>query len=366
MKIFNNWLKTSRSRLLVVVAAMISIAIAIKFAQGTVAQSWISGLFVSAISLILFSRFWIRWKALSFPLMRYEMRVIRGWRKFFQPHPIVRAFHLLAIAFCFLTVAVGVVIGMDESMQLLWVAGFILAMAGVCEMATQTTRLLKKAWAPILGKVLVISLGAAITAIALSQAKQLVHSLSPIDTKYFVEFTTLLTAIYLPMVFLTTIGVGMGLYASCQMLVLIIFTFGSNLMIQSRAVLGDSWMEKRRMFWHRIREGKRPPGNVLPPPKFLSEFEVSMFMSPLSKIILAWMLVHGVEFSAKLLPSIAPWLKSALVKIEYRAGSTCQNIDEKLSVVYMDDGNVSVARRDENSYTFKVEACEYYKKQGER
>lgn len=365
MNLLNNFLASTFGRLILAVAAMIGLLITIKLARGTVAQSWIAGLVVGAMSLGLFSSFCSRWKALRFQLMRYAMRFIKGWRDFFRLSPIVRAFHLLAFAFCFLSVALGIVIGVNKAMPFLWVAVFILGIAGVGEMAAQATRLLEKAWSPILGKVLVICFGGAIAAISLSRAKQFVHTLSPIDTKYLVEFTTLLTAIYSPIVFITAVGVGIALYASCQMFVVAILAMGSNLAIPSRAMLGQGWMEKRRMFCHRIREGKRPYGNVLPPPKFFSEFDVSMFMSPLSKIILAWMLVYGVEFSTKSLPATAPWLKSVLVEIEYRPNSSCQNIDKLLNVVYMDDGNVSVARRAANSYTFTVEACEYYKKQQE-
>ncbi|WP_425252964.1 hypothetical protein ACPJXG_28290 [Janthinobacterium sp. NFX145] len=355
----NNWLPTPRSRLLFVVAVTIGVLFALRFAQGTVWQARIAGFFVGAISLYLFYRFWGHWKALRFQLMRKEMHVIKAWREFFHISPIVKAFHLLALAFCSLSATMGIVIGLNTAMAFLWVAGSILAMAGICEMTTQATRLLKKAWGPILGKVLALSVGAAITVIALSKAKQLVHSLSSIDTKYVAEFTTLVTAFYLPMVFIAAIGVGMAIYASCQLLVLTIFTISNNLMIQSRAVLGESWMEKQQMFWYRISEGKRPSGNILPPRKFLSEFEISMLMSPLSKIILAWMLVQGVDASTTSLPLIAPWLKTQIVAIEYRSGSACKNINKNLGVVYMDDGNVSVARLGKDGYIFNIEACQF-------
>ncbi|MGK5063002.1 hypothetical protein [Janthinobacterium sp. LB3P112] len=359
MKILNNWLTTPRSRLLFLVAFMIGILIALKLAQGTVWQARIAGLLVGAISAFLFWRFWGHWKALRFQLMRKEMHVIKAWRKFFHISPIVKAFHILAFAFCLLSVAVGIVIGINESKPVLWVVGFILALAGICEMMTQATRLLKKAWSPLLGKVLAISVGVAITVIALSRAKQLVHSLSPIDTKYMVEFTTLVTAFYLPMVFITAVGVGMAIYASCQLLVLTIFTVYSNLMMQSSAVLGENFIKRQQMFWYRIKEGKRPPGKMLPPRKFLSQLEISMLMSPLSKIVLAWILVQGVDASTTSFPSMAPWLKTQIVAIEYRSGSACKNIDKGLGVVYMDDGNVSVARPGKDGYTFNVEACQF-------
>lgn len=359
MKILNNWLTTPRSRLLFRVVVLIGILIALRLALGTVWQAPITGLLVGAISVYLFWRFWGHWKALRFQLMRKEMHVIKAWREFFHISPIVKAFHLLAFAFCFLSVTVGIVIGINESKPFLWVVGFILALAGICEMTTQATRLLKKAWSPILGKVLAISVGVAITVIALSRAKQLVHSLSPIDTKYMAEFTTLVTAFYLPMVFIAAVGVGMAIYASCQLLVLVIFTFYSNLMMQSSPVLGGNLIKRQQIFWYRIKEGKRPPGNILPPWKFLSQLEISMLMSLLSKIVLASMLVRVVDASTTSFPLMAPWLKTQIVSIEYRTGGACKNIDKSLGVVYMDDGNVSVARPSKDGYTFNVEACQF-------
>lgn len=362
MKTLNNWLATSRNRWIFVIAVTIFILTALKLTQGTVWQHRVVGMTVGALSLVLFWKFTGRWKALRFQLMRNEMHVIKAWREFFHLSPIVKSFHLLALAFCVLSMAVYIGIGINESMPIIWVTELILTVAAICEMKMQATNLLKKAWAPVLGKVLAISVGVAVAAIALSRAKQFVHSLSPIDTKYVTEFTTLIAAIYSPMLFITAIGVGMALYASCQLLILAILAVSSNMMIQSRALLGDTWMERQRMFWYRMREGKRPPGNILPPQKLLSEFEISMIMSPLSKIVLALLLVKGVEASIASLPLMAPWLKTAMVKIEYRSDSACKNIDKHLGVVYMDDGNVSVARHGTGGYTFDVEACDFYGK----
>lgn len=359
MNILNNWLPTSRSQWLFTVTAVIGILTAMKLAQGTIWQGRIVGLLAAAFSFSLFWRFWGHWKALRFQLMRNEMYVIKAWREFFHLSPIVKAFHLLAFAFLCLSAAVGVVVDVSDAMPVLWVSGAILATAGICEMMTQTTRLLQKAWSPLLGKVLAISVGVALTMVALSRAKQLVHSLSPIDTKYVVEFTTLVTAFYSPMMFIAAIGAGMALYACCHLLVLVIFAASSTLMFQSRTLFGENWMSKRRMFWYRLSKGKRPPGNILPLPKVLSEFDIAMLMSPLSKILLAWMLAYGVEAATTSVPVMTPWLKTVLVEMEYRSGSACKNLDKTVPVVYMDDGNVSVARRGENGYTFTIETCKF-------
>ena len=62
---------------------------------------------------------------------------------------------------------------------------------------------------------------------------------------------------------------------------------------------------------------------------------------------------------SEMMPHLRPHLKTALVAIEYREGSSCRGFERGVSVVYMEDGNISVVRRDGEDWKFSVEACQF-------
>lgn len=97
----------------------------------------------------------------------------------------------------------------------------------------------------------------------------------------------------------------------------------------------------------------------MPEAVFMPPYEVSLVGSALSKIAVVWALTVIGEGIAVVAPGTTPMLVKAMVLLEYRLASGCRNIDAGAGVVYMDDGNVSVARLVNNRYRFTVEKCEY-------
>jgi hypothetical protein len=203
-----------------------------------------------------------------------------------------------------------------------------------------------------------VSLGVMLTAVAVSMAKHTVHSLAHIDPKYMTEFTAAVTAGLLPLVYVGAAGALLLLWALFQVALLGPLLFGSSLLTQPKPLAGGR-VQRLRVFWYRIRKGERPSGGLLPDPGFMPQYEVSLIGSVLSKVAVGWALAHVGEGLAFALPDVTPILAKAMVELEYRPASSCRNIDAQLGVVYMDDGNVSVARLQDGRYRFTVEKCEY-------
>jgi hypothetical protein len=235
----------------------------------------------------------------------------------------------------------------------------VFAVAGVCEITVQARRVLKQAWAQTAGKIVSVSLGVILTAVTVSMAKQTVHSLAHIDPKYMTEFTAAVAAGLLPLVYVGAAGALLLLWALFQVVLMGPLLLGSSLLTQPKPLVGDRLQSRVRVFWYRIRKGKRPPGGILPDPGFLPQYEVSLVGSVLSKVAVGWALAHVGEGLAFALPDATPLLSKAMVELEYRPASSCRNINAQLGVVYMDDGNVSVARFQNGRYRFTVEKCEY-------
>jgi hypothetical protein len=97
----------------------------------------------------------------------------------------------------------------------------------------------------------------------------------------------------------------------------------------------------------------------MPSAGFMPQHEVSLVGSILSKIAVVWLFGQVGEGLNVTVPELTPLLAKAMVRLEYRPAASCRNIDARLGVVYMDDGNVSVARFQDNHYQFTVEKCEY-------
>ena len=134
---------------------------------------------------------------------------------------------------------------------------------------------------------------------------------------------------------------------------------GAGLLTQAQPLIGKGVQKRLRLFWYRIRTGRRSPGGVVPAAGFMPQNEVSLVGSVLSKLAVGCLLAQAGEGVAVTVPDATPLLIKAMVRLEYRAASSCRNVDTGLGVVYIDRGNVSVARLQGDQYVFTVEKCEY-------
>jgi hypothetical protein len=290
--------------------------------------------------------------------MRWEMRMVRSWRAYAKKPPIVEALQLLGIGIGLLSMS-GLLTGLYSDMQTgALPAVAVLALAGVCEITVQTKRVLKQAWAQMAGKIVSVSLGVILTAVTVSMAKQTVHSLAHVDPKYMAEFTAAVAAGLLPLVFLGTAAALLLLWAILQMVLLGAVFFGGILLEQAKPLVGERLQNRVRLFWYRIRTGRRPPHGVLPTAGFMPQHEVSLVGSMLSKVAVVWVLAQAGKGLAVAAPETIPLLTKVMVRLEYRPAPSCRNLAAPLGVVYMDDGNVSVARLKNGLYQFTVEKCE--------
>jgi hypothetical protein len=352
-------LRTPLGRALAVFFLCLLILLLFRFSAGSVWQARLLALIPAAMAVNLLMRFRGRWRTAKYGLARWEIRMVRSWGAYSRKPVIVDALHLLGIAMLFTSVA-GLVAGLYSDARIGMVPTFaVFAVAGVCEITVQAKRMFKQAWAKTAGKILSLSLGVMLTAVTVSMAKQTVHSLAHVDPKYMAEFTAVVAAGLLPLVYLGAAGVLLLLWAALQVLLLVVILFGSSLLTQTRPLMGDGAQNRVRLFWYRIRTGKRPPDGVLPASGFMPQHEVSLIGSVVSKLVVGLALAQMGEGLAIAVPGATPWMEHAMVSLEYRPASSCRNIDARFGVVYLDGGKVSVARFYGGSYRFSVEKCEY-------
>lgn len=239
------------------------------------------------------------------------------------------------------------------------IAGLLLTVAGVCEITVSTSRAIRFAWAPTVGKVLAFSLCVVLAAASLSFSKQIVHSLSRIDPKYLAEFTAILASLVLPLIYMTIAAALLAVFAIFQVLLVGLLAIGNSLFAQAKPFVEKRTRDRLSLFWYRIRNGKKPPAGTELRFEFLSQSEISLIVSPMAKMAVVVVLGGGLQMLIDGYPILRPSLARALVVLEYRTGGGCHNIDASLPVVYMDDGWASVARLTNTGYVFTTEKCEF-------
>jgi hypothetical protein len=325
---------------------------------GTVWQPRLAALVPASMAIVLLTRFWKRCRLAKYSLMRLGIRMVRSWHGYFKRPAIVEALHLLGIGAVLLLMA-GLVSGVYKDVRTGMTPVFaIFAVAGICEITVQAKRILKQAWAKTAGKVISLSLGGILTAVTVSMAKQTVHSLAHIDPKYMAEFTAVVVAGMLPLVYLGVAGALLLLWAVIQILVVVVL-FASGMFTQAMPWIGNCVQNRARLLWYRICKGRRPSGGAMPVTSFMPQHEVSLVGSVISKFAVVGMLAQVVDDVSAEVPRATPLLAKTMVQLEYRPASSCRNIDARLAVVYMDDGYVSVASFRDGRYHFRVEKCEY-------
>ena len=244
-------------------------------------------------------------------------------------------------------------------MSAMYVGVVILAVSGICETIVRISRIAKSVWAPTVGKILSVSVCVILAAISLSMAKQATHALAQIDPKYLTEFVAVATFIFIPIVYMSAAATVLLIYAAFQFMLLFLLALGDMIFGQTQIFLTNGSRERLRLYWYRIINGHRPVGGIVPKIGFLPKAHISLMASPLSKLAVVALMSSLLSDPVRALAVVHPLMTTALVALEYRSGSQCKNVGDVLPVAYMEDGWVSVARRDGDAYVFGVQRCTF-------
>jgi hypothetical protein len=291
--------------------------------------------------------------------IRRPLRAARLTRSLLGVSPTVRFLHTAAWAAGCLSPA-ALLSGHRGLSDICILLFFIsLFFAGITDLVSRGTWLARRLWNETLGKIFSVSIGAILIALSIAAAKSWLHSVVQIDPKYFIESTAIFTAMLLPIMYCLFTMCLLGLLALVQFAGLSIFMLRSMFFQQLSPFAGQHRLQKIRMFRYRLTHGRRPPGNVLPAVGSGILDDMLVFARPLSTLAVIGALGLLLQALQNLSRAYQPYVTEALVALEYRSGSSCIGFEKALGVVYMDDGNVSVARRNGRNVEFSVEACKY-------
>lgn len=291
------------------------------------------------------------------PFFRMTLRTIRTLRRLHAVSAAVRLLHASAWSIGTLSVA-ATFSGHDRIAQACMTVFFgLMFVAGVCELIERGAWLRRQIWIEMAGKVFSVTVGAILLYLSIAKAKTWVHSITHIDPKYLTESTAILSAILLPLMYGLVVVALLYFLAILQMMGLALFSIATMFAQQFAPFAGASNYARIELLWYRLATGKKPPQNVLPKSSLLSG--ISIFSRPVSTIAIILAVSAASQTVSETMPPFLPHLKSILVALEYRKGSSCLGFENDIPVVYMEDGNISVVRAVGNDLKFSVETCTF-------
>lgn len=357
----NGFFGTPRRRLASICTLATLVVLLVCVTAGMRRQIAVLAAMPTMFAVILFYRFCLGVRSARLQLMRQEMRMVRSWRAFAKPNPVVSALHYLAVSVMFFSIVVQLGGWAEARTAGLVVVTVVLAIAGLCETTVRTSRIVKSAWAPTIGKLLSVSVCVILAAISLAIAKQVTHSLVNIDPKYFIEFVSITTFLVLPLTYLTVAAGLLGVYAVFQFVTVLAIGVADMFLAPLQPVIGNGIRTKIGLYWYRILNGHKPLNNVIPKLGLFSPGKVALIASPMSKFAVVLLASGLVEMATEIFPNIRSTMTDVLISLEYRAHHRCVNIAQDSLVAYMEDGWVSVAIKSEDSYKFDIVRCSFVK-----
>lgn len=322
-------------------------------------SSWASLCFLIGLATAFFLRAWRLFASVQKGTMRRFMRVVRFTRKLLAVPPGIRFLYAAAWSIvCLSTAATLSGYAMVGRASMLVVFALLFA-AGLADLSIRGTWLIRQLWTELLGKIFSISIGAVLVSLALIRAKTLVHSITHIDPKYFVESTAILAAFLLPIMY-CLFGIALlSLLAILQIAGTVAISFAMMTAQHLGTFLGRANRARIRVLWYRVATGKRPPENNVPSYIVRLLDGISIMTKPMSTIAVIGGISMVYQALYGMLPLLQPYVTSTLVALEYRHGSSCVGLEDTKGLVYMEDGNVSVVRNVDNNLVFSVESCKF-------
>jgi hypothetical protein len=291
------------------------------------------------------------------PFVRRILRGIRTLRRLHAISPFVHLMHASAWSVGTLSVAATFSGHVKFGQTCMTVFFGLLAIAGVGDLVQRGSWLSRRIWSDMAGKIFSISIGTILIYLSIAKAKTWIHSITHIDPKYLTESTAILSAVLLPVAYGLFAVAMIYLLALLQLIALTVFTVAAMIAQQFGPFTGRGNYARLKLLWYRLSKGKKPLRGILPKSGLLDD--ISVFSRPLSTIAIVVAVSSASQTVTEYMPRLLPQAKSMLVALEYRNGSSCLGFEKEAAVVYMEDGNISVARLKGKAVDFSVETCKF-------
>lgn len=353
----NDWMNTPAKRAAASIAALCVLWGSIQITAGTRLQPVVLSFLPAIVGLILLRGTWRAWAGSRRPFVRHQVRIAQAWIDLTTRPPLLSVVHMAGMSAALIGVALTVSAGQLSGEVAIRGAMFLLAVAGLLDFVVLTGRLFKRAWARVAGKILAVTVGAALLAVSIALAGNMTHALAHVDARHLSNFTTVLACCLLPVVYIYAIAVFWCVPAFCQIIAWGIFGTINHIFTVPQAD-GQRAKKSLRLWWYRLKYKKWPPGGTLPENSFLSSENIMRITAPMSKLALVTVLITSLQGIVDGLPDTTPLLSRILMTLEYKPDSLCKGLGGT-RIAYLDDGWVSVAEPAPDRVHFRVTKCSY-------
>lgn len=216
---------------------------------------------------------------------------------------------------------------------------FLVCLPGMLDLSYQVFRFTRLTWARTIGKISLAFIGSVFLYIGSSISKQIAHSITLTDPRYFPDFVGWLTAMAMPALYIAS-----GILLLAIWIIFLYFLSGIAAVIHT---LIDVFQPKRLVSHSRSTASYSLEIDWL----IITTRLISMGAS----IFFILSTYFGLFYNNE--KYITSSLEKMLVMMEYRAQGECNSLRTGEVFSYLQDEKISVAMRNQDSYTFTSRNC---------
>lgn len=200
-----------------------------------------------------------------------------------------------------------------------------LVLAAAFDLSTRVTKLLKKAWAKLLGKLAFAAATAILVSISAALAKQQVFELTSVNPQNFQELVNILTALGTPILLLGLVCVLLAMYALLELLLCTI--------------------------WLLITKTTQVPNQY-------NWREIFGLMRPISLLILVTLLMTPLGEGNKQIQMLESAIsKRLLVILYFHSNRVCSNLNISELIAEIDNSQRVLVLKNNKQYDFAIQPC---------
>lgn len=309
---------------------------------------------IAAISWQWVKRLVALWPAVRYRAIYCLARAARGGRKVYRSTPEAE---FLALASMLAGVLGSIILMVTQSRESFFyameiVVGLVI-FGGAIECVQRTMKITRMAWGRVLGKFVLVSIGAVVVYIAKAGAQHVAFEITKADSSHFSNFVGLLAVVTTPVLYALFLAFVAAIWAWLDLALFAAAWVAHQIFEVIAKCLGRS--DGYAYFVHRVIEGKRPANKAR---LELHRLGLTFLWRSLSLaafctgVISVGQAIIGTHTSF-----VDRGLRLSLVALDYQPGRGCEPGDTRLGVV-IDAYHISIATISKEGVTFATERCE--------
>ncbi|WP_295751646.1 hypothetical protein [Undibacterium sp.] len=284
------------------------------------------------------------------------VRRIRKMRGTFLASPNAKALYSGCLAFGCVVPLVAQFSSAYISMLFVAISGVFLCVGTIVDWYARLKYLLTSALAKRITFAILGFLGTVTIFLSNVIANHIVSHISKANPAYMPEFVRLASTLIYPFSFTVVISGSLVLVMTVQSIAMLIGVGFTSIFSNLQMFAPPTFNKTVENVVYRLIRGEKPPVSRRWWETRFGGFQ--HFIRPLGTGAIVVVVIFVAETTFKVAAYVPlPYLQRALVMTEYHTPHLCENADASALISFQDDGYVSVARKEGETYSFSITKC---------